>query len=213
MGTVWIDSVQIGTFTPDIEGTTGDVYIDAVDIGDFTLNANGFVYLGAVQIGTYVAAGAPAPPSTFEDARYRTKVYLDTYLLSSNLLNDISEPVTYAVIYANPNYPLSKEFRASSDEVDLLFLIGKPTSELMYGVRYTEHVPITVCTIDKTNLTGTKLTWTAEKELRRIAETYPHGSLRSVERISDSEIQLGSTVLYSTTFMLNYRRTALEAMS
>ena len=153
-----------------------------------------------------------------DDPRVRTKIYLEKYLNYANLIatdNSLTPALTkddglqnanYIICYGKPNYSMVKVFNMKS--VDLIFAIDKPTSELRLGVRYTEHVPITICTVNKAGITGTKLAWKAEAELRRICETQPYGSLHTVDRIEDSEERLGSTVLYSTTFMLNYRRTA-----
>lgn len=147
-----------------------------------------------------------------EDTRSRTKLYLDTYLANSNLTADDDwTEINFIVAYANPDYPIIRVYQEKA--VDLVYTVGKPTSELKMGVRYTEHVPITIFTINRIGITGTKLAWKAEEELRRVCETYAHGSFRVSERIEDNETRLGSTVLYSTTFMLNYRRTAAGAHS
>jgi len=55
MGTVYLDSTVVGTFSPDTEGTSGDVYLDSDDKGDFTLAASGYVYLDLTIIGYYTA--------------------------------------------------------------------------------------------------------------------------------------------------------------
>ena len=207
-GTVYVDGVSVGSFTPETQGTTGDDEVDTVDIGDFNLGTEGFVYVNSIEVGTYTA-DYTVPSGPQEDTRYRTKVWLTTHLAPTNLTKDDDVTVVdYAVMYANPNYSINKEFRASSNPVDLLYVISKPTSELKLGVRYTEHIPITIFTIDKYGITGTKLAWKAEEELRRICETYAHGSYRIPDRIGDNEERLGSTTLYSTTLMLEYTRTS-----
>jgi len=144
-----------------------------------------------------------------EDARYRTKVYLETYLDNSNLTEDDDwTEVTFIVAYADPDYPLIRVF---AELVDLVFAIGDPDSiplknadHSVYG--YEEHVPITVWCVDKSGITGTKLKWKAEAELRRILEEHPLGSIRSFERIQDYDQNLGSTVLHSRKFILKYVR-------
>ena len=145
-----------------------------------------------------------------QDPRYRTKVYLETYLDSNNLLcDDRYTSVNYIVTFEDPNYPLIRVF--NDKKIDLVFCIGDPeTTPLMnadqtpYG--YEEMVPITVWCIDKSDIDGEKMKWQAERELRRILETYPLGSLRSFNRISDNDVNLGSTVLHSRKFLLRYRR-------
>jgi len=147
------------------------------------------------------------------DARSQTKTYLTTYLRNAQLTkDDDATQVSFAIIYANPDYRLTLEFYAPYDPVDLLYVIGTPNSTPLmdpvtqkpYG--YEEHVPIEIVCIDKTGITGTKLRWKAEAELRYVTETYPTGSLRSLERMGDNDQNLGSTILYSAKYILNYRR-------
>jgi len=155
---------------------------------------------------------ASAPPTLVEDARYRTKVYLEAYLDESKLLHDDdATPAAFAVMYAYPNYPLTLEFFHVTDPVDLLFLIGKPNSTaLLQGDQtawgYREHVPITISCVDKTGITGTILLWKAEAELRRITEEHPLGSQRSLKTMGDDELRLGSTVIYQAKYIVNYQR-------
>ena len=205
MGKVWFDSVQIGTFEPQTQGTSGDVYVGTTDVGDFTLAANGYVYLNGTQIGTYVAT---TELITSRDPRFQTKIWLDDYLSPSAITKDDGSPALFAVIYAKPNYPIKLEFRATSNPVDLIFCIDTPNSvALPIGVGYIENMPITIWTIDKTGITGTKLRWKAEAELRRIVETHAVGySLWTLDRLSDNEQNLGSTILYSVEYVLRYKR-------
>jgi len=222
MGEVWVDAFDVGNCSLYV-GASGDPYLDSLDIGSFgPLTSSGNVYVDAVIVGTYLTGEAPPPPPPppdqpplqeveLTDARQQTKSYLETYLDANNITKDEGAPAAYAVIYTNPNYPIQLEFFASSEPVDLLFVIGEPESRPMlthdlvpYG--YIEHVPIYIFCIDKTGVTGTLLKWKAEKELRRITKTYPLGSQRAMERRSDNDRILGSTILYSTEFTLNYRR-------
>jgi len=93
----------------------------------------------------------------------------------------------------------------------VLFCIGEPESialmdcfQIPYG--YEEFVPIEIKCVDKLGVTGTKMKWTAEAELRRVCETYPTGSQRFLKRIGPNDQDLGSTILYGTQFELSYRR-------
>jgi len=143
--------------------------------------------------------GATYTASTVEDARYRNKVYLQTWLSSTALPN-------YIVAYGEPDYPLVRVFKEKA--IDLVFSIGTPDSvALPVGVGYIENVPITIWCIDKTNISGTKLRWQAETELRRICEEHPTGgSMFTWQRLGDNEKNLGSTVLYSVNYVVNYKR-------
>ena len=145
-----------------------------------------------------------------DDARLRTKVYLETWLNNANLMkdNDTSQ-VAFIVAYGNPDYPLTQIF--NDKNVDLVFSIGDPDSEAIadsdhYPIGYKETVPIIIFCVDKTGITGAKLRWKAEAELRRVIEQHPEGSQRSLEKIRDNDKNLGSTILYSREFALKYVR-------
>jgi len=147
-----------------------------------------------------------------QDARQRTKTYLDTYLRNAQLtMDDGSTQVAFAVIYENPPYSIEDEFRATSSSVDLLFAIGTPNSSPLlkhdlttYG--YEEHVPLITQCIDKTGITKTLLRWKACVELRYVAETYPTGSQRVLEEERPFEQHIGSIIVAAQRFVLNYVR-------
>ena len=127
----------------------------------------------------------------------------------SYVLNLTSTAVSYIVAYGLPNYPLTRVFVDKG--VDLIFSIGEPIAEPLFNTdqvpfNYEEHVPITVFTVDKTGITGTELKNKAEVELKRLCETYPTGSQRSMERIGDKDLIIGKTIIYGTEWTLNYRR-------
>lgn len=135
---------------------------------------------------------------TVEDARSRTKTYWDTYIDSSKLN---SHP--FIVCYSDPDYPITRVFKTKG--VHIIFTVSQPNSTALPGhdrtpYGYEEHVPTHVYTL------ATQLQWLAEAELRRITETYPEGSQRSLERQATHDRWLGGTRLYDTEFVLNYRR-------
>jgi len=147
-----------------------------------------------------------------ESAQVRTKVYLETYLTPAYLLKDDgSTQAPFMVCFGKPNYSLTRVFHEK--EVDIVFSIGEPESEALFDTdqvpwNYSELVPITIFCVDKPGATGVRLKWQGEAELRRITETYPEGSQRSLERRTVNDVYLGSDRLYSTTFVLNYERDA-----
>jgi len=146
--------------------------------------------------------GATYTPSSVEDARYRTKDYLETYLNAAVLPN-------FIVAYGKPDYPMTSVFKTKG--VDLIYSLAEPTSEAVqdfdhYAIGYNEHVPVTILCIDKDNIDGTKLMWQAETELRRVTETYPEGSLRALEPRRSRTERLGSVTLYSAEYSLDYLR-------
>lgn len=147
-----------------------------------------------------------------EDARYRIKVWLETYVNDVNLTkDDDSTYIEWIVAFGYPDYSLIHVFKEKC--IDLIFSISDPDTEPLRDAdqiirNYREHVPITIWCIDKTGITGTKLRWKAERELRRIAETHPEGSQRNLMRMRDNDKRLGSTILYSRELILDYVRAA-----
>lgn len=145
------------------------------------------------------------------DARTQTKTYLTTYLNNANLTkDDDSTPVTFIVKFEGADYPLTLVFFGSKN-VDLVYAIKTPTSRALIGHDFTpygyeESVPIVIFTITKSDITGDLLRWKAEAELRRVTETYPLGSVRTLSRMAESTLKLGGTTLYSVTYELKYMR-------
>ena len=143
------------------------------------------------------------------DIKSDTKVYL-TNIVNSNLTKDDDKThVIYAVIYEDPDYPLTREFNHPKQPVDLLFLIGEPVSEPLVGhdktpYYYKEQVPISPHCIDKPGITGSLLLSKAIAEIRRLTETIFIGSYLKLDEERPTTKKLGSTVLYSKKVTLNY---------
>lgn len=184
------------TTTVDAERTEADDYWNGYYI-KFTSGSN---YGRERLISDFVQATHTITHDAFPEA-----VSIDdTYVLTAS-----SSQVTFIVAYADPDYPLVRVF--NDKDVDLVFCVGDPNSKVLldsdhYPIGYDEAVPITTFCIDKTGITGTKLKWKAEAELRRVCETDPEGSLRNLERIGDHDKDLGSTILHSREFTMNYKR-------
>jgi len=146
-----------------------------------------------------------------EDARYRQKVFLETYISPLNIHKDDGE--THAgveIMYWEPNYPMILEFKSPS-VVHGIYAIGTPESEGKRSGdqvirRYRERTPIVIITMDRTDVTGTLLNWSMEAELRRICELYPTGSQRSLERGRNLDLDLGTTKLYQREVIMDYWR-------
>jgi len=145
-----------------------------------------------------------------DDPRYRTLVYFNTYYESSNVLEDDDETEAAVIgCYSNPNYPLKLVFDTKA--VDGVVAVGTPDTEPLldhrgYIYAYREQVPLEIFTCDKSGVTGTNLRWSIENELRRIVETYPLGSYRTLRRMSDAERDMGGWKLYSVRYVLDYTR-------
>jgi len=162
---------------------------------------------GALNTGSQTTT---LPSGTPQDARYRTREWLETYLNADKLTeDDDTTPITFITAFGKPNYSLEKVFNEKL--VELVFSIDEPTVTPLFdneGVPYgfIEVVPIMIWCVDKTNVSGPRLMWKANQELRRVATEYPEGSKRSVEKIAENTENLGSTILYSSLFNLRYRR-------
>jgi hypothetical protein len=148
-----------------------------------------------------------------QDPRYRTKLWLDTYLSNANLLKDDgTTQVTFITAFQDPPYPMERVFFLSKD-VDLVYSIDQPTST-PGGVdwdgttyKYREVVPVTPQTVTKQGINGNKLLWQAEAELRRVAETYPLSSYRNIARTGPPQIRdMGGWRLFQITYQVTYER-------
>lgn len=149
--------------------------------------------------------------ATVGDPRYRKRVWLATYLSAANLTKDDGGTLSsYITQFAYPDYPMTRLFKGTKN-LDLVFSIQKSDAEPLmdsahsiYG--YEESLPIEISAVDKYDITAVNLVWKAEQELRRITKTYPLGSVRSIERIKENSVNLGSTTLYSATINIRYKR-------
>jgi len=148
-----------------------------------------------------------------QDARQRTKTYLETYILNANLTKDDDlSTVSWIVAFGLPDYPLSRVFKDKA--VDLIFSVNTANMKAVRDFRqypycYEEVIPIEIFCVNKTGppaITGTKLRWKAEAELRRISEAYPLASVRWIMRGTDNEKKLGSQTIYSVKYELGYIR-------
>lgn len=143
------------------------------------------------------------------DARANTKDWLNNLDNSKLLKDNGSTQVMFIVAYGWPDYPMEKVFLTKG--VDLTFSILDPTSEPLLGAdqyptHYRERVPIVTTCIDKTGITGTKLRWQTNAELRRLGEVYPTGSQWAFKAEEPFEKRLGSTTLYQQRFTMGYLR-------
>jgi len=71
---------------------------------------------------------------------------------------------------------------------------------------YTEMVPIELSCTTKAGITGDKLRWKMESDLRNTFETYPLGSVRTLERVRVEDRNMGIWKLNSVLYDLRYKR-------
>lgn len=192
---------------------------DPVEIGDEIVHANGDYYevkdvrpqyLGEsfwfrecdLSLLPFHDLSFSSSAPTVEDAKYRTKVYWDTYINPSNLRSQFHDG-RFIVCYDEPPYPFSRMFLEKG--LDMIFAVSQPVSTaLMQGDQtaygYEEQVPTHVITLDS------ELQWLGEHELRRIVEVYPEGSLRTLTQTRPLTKILGTPILYDTEFTMAYNR-------
>lgn len=145
-----------------------------------------------------------------DTAQKRTKTWIDTYWIAANVTKDDgSTPASTIDAYDWPDYPLTRVFIDKA--VDGIISVGQQTSKALvdsdhFPIGYDETVPITMCAVDKTGITGIKLLAKMEGELRRIGEAQPLGSLRRITGETPKTARIGSFFLFSIEYQLNYRR-------
>jgi len=148
--------------------------------------------------------------ASVDDPRYRTKTWLDTYITGTNLKhNDGSTNATYITHWKDPPYVMDKVFWVKG--IDLCFSVGRGKSKPVidsdhYCVGYEESISIFPSAVDKVGVSGENLMWQGERELRRIAEEQPLGSIRNFETMNPATVNLGSTTLYTVECVLYYER-------
>jgi hypothetical protein len=137
-----------------------------------------------------------------ESATYRTKVWLETFLVNTYL-------PSFIVGYAYPSaYPLTRVFK--DEAVDLIFSISSPDStatfqgdKSYYG--FEETIPITISAVDK-DVKGQVIIDQAESELRRLCDEHVYGSIRLMKLSKPKTVRQGIFTIYSSDFSITYRR-------
>lgn len=148
------------------------------------------------------------------DPRSRTKLFLDEFILPANFIDQYGLTVNVPVIFAEPPYPVESEFRAASNPVAGLILVGEPANaEPLWDYvgnkpySYKETIPITTAVMDGTYIRGTAFKWRVEAELRRVFEENPtSGSFRNLTKRNDKTMLLGKEIMYQTEWQFDYIR-------
>ena len=146
-----------------------------------------------------------------DDARYKVKYWLNYYITDTNITKDDgATKASYIFAFGYPDYPLMRVFTGTKN-VDLVYALLKPRSIPLLGGSttpwgYEETVPVDIRTITKQSITGTKLMWKGEAELRKIAEEHPEGTSRWNVSESRDITESGSTTIYGVQVNVTYRR-------
>jgi hypothetical protein len=145
------------------------------------------------------------------DARSRVKTFLDDNLTAGTITED--DDVTLAsfiVAYGDPEYPARYVFYTPKN-IDVIFSVYTPESHPIIDfdgqiIGYRELVPVKISAVSKDGITGTKLRWKAEAELRNVFETHTLGNYSMINRIRDSEKYLDTITLYCVEYIITYVR-------
>lgn len=144
------------------------------------------------------------------DSRFRTRTWLDTYLTANNIKKDDGAAnATTITCFSGADYSISRVFDTKT--VDGIFSIDKTNAEPLYTrdkriYAFKETTPITCYAVNKATVTATNLVEKMEQEIRRIATTYPLGSVRKISTITNAPVNLNGLTIYSCTVNIEYKR-------
>ena len=149
--------------------------------------------------------------STQLDPRERSLTWLETYFTNTNVTDDANNSTRGLFMYENTECPLEAIFIDLAR--DYAVTVGDPDLTPIYNAdkttdSYRETVPLTVSIFNRAGVTAEKVKWKIERELRRIAETYVFGSVRTVKSRKPNSTMFGCEQLYSFTYELSYLRSA-----
>lgn len=207
-----------GTFTVSIRATDGSGHPTGADLTSGSINAN--------ILPAYTACEWKDIPLTDYDLSANTKYAIVMRAPSGSPGDEVARRMDEtSPTYAGGCIEVSTDsgsswasqsgydfmFEEHFGPVQGLYVIGQSNSTSMldcdqsaYG--YVEHVPIRICTVDGTDVTGTALQWKMEAELRYVFETYPSGTWRSLSFMRSLDHALGGMWLYDREYELNYER-------
>jgi hypothetical protein len=205
----------------------GDQIIDA-DLDTYELNTvTKWSWLNKFSHRTCEAvkkqfANRPATSGTWHldpdlyttDPRSRHKIYFDTYLTPANIKKDDAlTNADYMILFDQADYPLRYIFLPDLGlTVDLAFSISKepatPRNTFNHRIyAFEETVPVNLYAVNKADVTATNLVEQAEQEIRHIVTDHPLGSVRFIQSIKHTPIDLGDrNYLSNTTVTIRYVR-------
>jgi len=155
------------------------------------------------------------------DSRYRTKTYLQTYLLGAALphLDDGVTNASTVFMFAGADYPLLLELLPGGNDVDVVVTIDKATSTprwtyLTYPYGFDETLKLELWAINKEGLTAMRLIDEMEEAIKKVVTDYPRysvlGNIRALPKIDNPPKSLAEGLdkytLYNSTITLKYTR-------
>jgi hypothetical protein len=139
--------------------------------------------------------------SAVTDPRYRTKVWLTTYL--SGVTGD------YAIVFSGLDYPLQLEFSDNGLEVVCAVDTVQSTPEYTYNhypYKFNESVDIQLYALDTATYTAVNLLERFEQCIREVATDYPIGSIREITVSKPMRADAGGQLMWQVTVNIKYTR-------
>jgi hypothetical protein len=140
--------------------------------------------------------------SAVTDTRYRTKVWLTTYI--TGVTGD------YAIMFSGLDYPLQLEFSDKGLEVVCAVDNVQSTPEYTYNhypYKFNESVDIQLYALDTATYTAVNLLERFEQCIREVATDYPIGSIREITTSKPMRVDAGGQTMWQLTVNLKYTRT------
>lgn len=155
---------------------------------------------------------------SLDDPRYKNITWFNTHDVAANLTrDDDTTQLSYILQMEKPPYPIKRVF-FNPKNVDLIYTFFTCETQAIpdwrhYVYAYEETQPIEIWAVTKQGITGDKSRWKGEAELRRIAETYPLGSVRHLTRLSPVERDRGTWKLHAVRYNMWYKRASYDYTS
>jgi len=151
--------------------------------------------------------------ATKTDPRYRTKLFIDTYIAATKKDNGVTNASTIRMLDVI-SFPVSRLLTDLGKDYDVVDVISRVNSKpIMHaGARspfcYDETVRINIYAVNKTGITGSRILEEHEQAIRDAYNDYPSGSgyIREIEQVSKENVDLGHNILYCLALEVRYRR-------
>lgn len=175
MGKVYLDGTEIGSFSPQTVGTSGNILLNATVVGTFTLTTLvGNVLINSTVIGSYIALSTDDPKTILmEQLKLNTSVFKD-------------DGVTPATVYVVFNIPPETIRELLKTQYDAVVTIGDPESDAVIRRAVIDFheaslYPVRGYCIDKPGIIAKTLMWRLVREIWRVinaSSSSPGGQVR-----------------------------------
>jgi len=196
MGKVYLDDTEIGTFSPQTVGTSGNILLNSTVVGTFTLTTLvGNVLINSTVIGSYIALSTDDPKTILmEQLKANIEVFKD-------------DGETEATVYVVFNIPPETIRELLKTQYATVVTIGDPeTDPVIRRVAIDFHeasiYPVRGYCIDKTGITAKTLMWRLMREIWRVINTTASSPGGPVRYWSISEGQTAEDIVIFKQLLL-----------